>query len=550
MKSRHGDWTEVRSRRQRRSDRSHPEITTFFVYGFHDGINGSELKKVFQGFGQVVDVFVSRKKDANRRNFAFVRGNIVSTLPLPPPPPPPPPERVGKPYGGLSGGKSFAEVVGARRNNESHNTSYPTKTVHINPDASLKSWLSSTLLIGEAHSLNHISNLPAALSGNGVKYLGGLNLAIEMGSSTKAKDLMEDRDRWAECDDDDGESEGVSDTWMGDGEDDDMEKEDGEFCPDEEPKTSVNDEADNDNKKSEEIPAKDHIGDEGNPDPSGTGPQGGDGPLPTEVFLEKEDVNSKLSSNKTGSDPVQQIQTGTAQGEEELGGGDPVVDPIAALVPLGCFGPFPSNIISNGPSKSGVKRRRLSRSSPKSVSQDPPSNPFTFPSIPFDANSNQFDLNRNIQPQLSNDTGGDTLATSSTSNELEATAEVGAEIGFQIAPDNEVLESGEVWEWRHNIINPELLDELNRMRSIIGSFCSNGGRDRWKCGLANDGEFSVAAVRRCMDGANMSTSTLKEELECADHALVKCDLARKVKKGNNGLVRDWRSPGQLDIRAA
>lgn len=151
-------------------------------------------------------------------------------------------------------------------------------------------------------------------------------------------------------------------------------------------------------------------------------------------------------------------------------------------------------------------------------------------------------------------------------------------------------ESGEVWEWRHNIINPELLDELNRMRSIIGSFCSNGGRDRWKCGLANDGEFSVAAVRRCMDGANMSTSTLKvrwlkevpikvncfiwrasmgriptaqslihrgiklnspicslckEELECADHALVKCALARKVKKE----IMDWCGIGDRPVNS-
>ncbi|KAI3500403.1 hypothetical protein L1887_36224 [Cichorium endivia] len=55
--------------------------------------------------------------------------------------------------------------------------------------------------------------------------------------------------------------------------------------------------------------------------------------------------------------------------------------------------------------------------------------------------SNHLDLNKNPLPQQSCDTDGDIHSISSQSNEVEATAEIGTELGFQIEPTNEILVS-------------------------------------------------------------------------------------------------------------
>ncbi|KAI3522057.1 hypothetical protein L1887_11535 [Cichorium endivia] len=52
--------------------------------------------------------------------------------------------------------------------------------------------------------------------------------------------------------------------------------------------------------------------------------------------------------------------------------------------------------------------------------------------------------------------------------------------------------------------------EWGRLRSVINTFHPNGLVDRWRCELGMGDEFSVAAVRRRIDGAsnnNVGTMT-------------------------------------------
>merc|ERR1712071_675802 len=82
-----------RSRRSRSRDRDEPEdkrrsrdFFSIMVAALPDDITERELKKLFEKFGEIGDVFVPRFRDSNRgRGFAFVRffekptGTNVST---------------------------------------------------------------------------------------------------------------------------------------------------------------------------------------------------------------------------------------------------------------------------------------------------------------------------------------------------------------------------------------------------------------------------------------------------------------------------------------
>ncbi|CAH1442453.1 unnamed protein product [Lactuca virosa] len=73
----------------------------------------------------------------------------------------------------------------------------PSPPITLNSRTCMKTWLSKSTLIGEAHSLDHIGSLPATiLISDNTKYLGGLNIAIHFGSSVEAKDFLEDENRW------------------------------------------------------------------------------------------------------------------------------------------------------------------------------------------------------------------------------------------------------------------------------------------------------------------------------------------------------------------
>ncbi|CAH1414254.1 unnamed protein product [Lactuca virosa] len=63
----------------------------------------------------------------------------------------------------------------------------------------MSEWIHKTMLIGEAHSLDHIANLPShTFTYDDTKYLGGLRMAIKFGLSMEAREFLEDKTRWQE----------------------------------------------------------------------------------------------------------------------------------------------------------------------------------------------------------------------------------------------------------------------------------------------------------------------------------------------------------------
>lgn len=74
-----GEWTEVRRKRQTTISNDNTNIVTnVYVAGFQNGTMKSELWKIFAKHGMVVDVYLGRKKDTKRQNFAFFRFKRVA----------------------------------------------------------------------------------------------------------------------------------------------------------------------------------------------------------------------------------------------------------------------------------------------------------------------------------------------------------------------------------------------------------------------------------------------------------------------------------------
>ncbi|CAH1423580.1 unnamed protein product [Lactuca virosa] len=177
----------------------------------------------------VVDVYLGGRKDYHRMNFAFVRFfdlidakaledslqgikcrdmilqvNISKhrrkKTNLPPRtqshrtsrhagPQPIPPQTFGE-----RDTRTFAQVITGNRNKHSHTPEIP---IELESNTQMSLWLGKSVLIGEACSFDHISNLHASiLASEGTKYLWGLNIAIRFGCSVDAKEYLEDRNRW------------------------------------------------------------------------------------------------------------------------------------------------------------------------------------------------------------------------------------------------------------------------------------------------------------------------------------------------------------------
>ncbi|CAH1447673.1 unnamed protein product [Lactuca virosa] len=106
--------------------------------------------------------------------------------------PPLPPPRVNT---GTRDHRSYAQEMGIQK--ETQLVSEPP--IRLNSNTQMKEWLKKKTLIGEAHSLDHISNLPASLLRNDdTKYLGGLTIALGFSNSMDAREFLEDNNRWNE----------------------------------------------------------------------------------------------------------------------------------------------------------------------------------------------------------------------------------------------------------------------------------------------------------------------------------------------------------------
>ncbi|KAI3740343.1 hypothetical protein L2E82_30771 [Cichorium intybus] len=70
----YGEWTEVRQRRFKGTSKTiAPEITTLFVSKLPTSMQKEEINEKFSRYAQVVDVYLTTKKDAGGNHFAFVR---------------------------------------------------------------------------------------------------------------------------------------------------------------------------------------------------------------------------------------------------------------------------------------------------------------------------------------------------------------------------------------------------------------------------------------------------------------------------------------------
>ncbi|KAI3521228.1 hypothetical protein L1887_10689 [Cichorium endivia] len=221
-RKRDGEWQQVRHRRRVSS-----ETTTFFVSGLPEKTYREDVKKLFFRFGKVVDVYVAERKDASGKFFAFIRyGGVTNVEKLEEHlqnvryqgfplsvnvarfgrkpvigeigrqnvPAPKRQESYNYPrmHKSTMDNRSFAEVLIGGRNNCS------SPSIPLKVDTEMNRWLKKSVLIGEAHSLNHIATFHIHNKlGVITKYLGGgLNMALDFVHSKDAKDYLEDKSRW------------------------------------------------------------------------------------------------------------------------------------------------------------------------------------------------------------------------------------------------------------------------------------------------------------------------------------------------------------------
>jgi len=65
-------WTVVRRRRQEFKKYS-SGVITMYVANLPDGTRVNDLRKAFIKYGDIRDIYMAKKKDSGKRNFAFVR---------------------------------------------------------------------------------------------------------------------------------------------------------------------------------------------------------------------------------------------------------------------------------------------------------------------------------------------------------------------------------------------------------------------------------------------------------------------------------------------
>ncbi|CAI9300872.1 unnamed protein product [Lactuca saligna] len=189
-----GGWSEVRRRKQVRNYHQSNIITNIYVSGFPGDTRKDELRRSFTRFGNVVDVYMGRKKDSHQRNFVFVRFKGIKddkmtsrsnffTHEAPPHPPHPPPQHNSE-Y------RTFAQVAAGIKDN-------PLPPIPLNSKTSMGEWIQKTVLFGDAHSLDHIGNLPTLSIGYvSTKYLGGIQMALCFDHSVEADEFLNDKARW------------------------------------------------------------------------------------------------------------------------------------------------------------------------------------------------------------------------------------------------------------------------------------------------------------------------------------------------------------------
>ncbi|KAL4569455.1 hypothetical protein LXL04_025093 [Taraxacum kok-saghyz] len=233
-----GTWHEVNRKKQRHVRPQQPrQVTSFFISKLPEGCNSSLMWKIFKTFGNMVDDFVSSRKDKKGNNFAFIRFTNVSD-----------PMIMAKTLGTvkIDGAKIGANVAkfdknqkptsAAPRTSVFDRLSFPDKTMNIQgtsrwpksnasfkeiltggagpqtvkkslripdtPSPLLDRWKDKSL-IGEARNLSLLRNLKAGLRAEGlhgisVKHMGGLSVMLSFQKETEAQVFLENgRGSWS-----------------------------------------------------------------------------------------------------------------------------------------------------------------------------------------------------------------------------------------------------------------------------------------------------------------------------------------------------------------
>lgn len=222
-------WTEVR-RKHNPSDKS-KAVTTIYVTNLQSDVTEEMLRKSFQSFGKMVDIYIPGRKDKGGTFFAFIRyaghkdiDSLVPTLnqvrcghsivkvniaryekKSPPKQIHPPssyhPRRMPVPIikrSNISTGKTFADVVtGSLGKSES----VKTQEIQLKRSPMIDS-CDSTCLIGEVKELRLLNNIHALLNAEEsiparVHYAGGLKIILKFFQQGKAESFMADPQKWS-----------------------------------------------------------------------------------------------------------------------------------------------------------------------------------------------------------------------------------------------------------------------------------------------------------------------------------------------------------------
>ncbi|KAL4587568.1 hypothetical protein LXL04_000440 [Taraxacum kok-saghyz] len=219
-----GKWTTVQRRRRSTTANNIQDATSYYVAGMSNGAMKSDIRRCFEGFGELVDVFMGKKKDTSGKNFAFVKfinvgdiwelernmqnvscaGKALSVnlarygrnknpidavktqigdrARIPQTTIPGHPSPIYRPIRSSVGGnrRSYADVTtGMQKQQEQPTLAPPISLSAANANGN---WLKNNVLVGEALSIDHMASLHSGLHGDdtveNVTYLGGLNVAL------------------------------------------------------------------------------------------------------------------------------------------------------------------------------------------------------------------------------------------------------------------------------------------------------------------------------------------------------------------------------------
>ncbi|KAI3500567.1 hypothetical protein L1887_36391 [Cichorium endivia] len=234
-------WMEVRRKVRNRPPGDYPNANPFYIAGLSEGTRKIDIRDCFRRFGEIVDIYMGTKKNSSGKNFAFVKfikvkdiwslekemqgvvcysktlsvniakygrdKNLTGGAPPQPKPSLPKPAAPAFHYAprempsgiGPSSVRTFAEVISGSSKKP---PALPTP-ISLQVSNTARNWLSNSVLVGEALSLDHMASLPSYLNVRdgslvGVKYIGGLNVALCFKNHSLAKEFLDDSDRWIE----------------------------------------------------------------------------------------------------------------------------------------------------------------------------------------------------------------------------------------------------------------------------------------------------------------------------------------------------------------